>query len=127
MQFTGDGNDEEYKRQLIATFLIAKHLMPIFTKMPTAEVSDLEATSQATYSHISARQRETSVKENMAAHDNLVHLYELILHAIRNETDSQVTMAALEALKQILKAPPSCLLMTLLEEQVTDIDLHHHR
>lgn len=51
------------------------------------------------------------------AKDNLIFLYELILHTIRWETEQVTMMSALECLSQLLKSPPKIILPILLSSE----------
>uniref|UniRef100_T1KK12 Huntingtin n=1 Tax=Tetranychus urticae TaxID=32264 RepID=T1KK12_TETUR len=63
---------------------------------------------------ITPKQKQVFEKQMSSMKDNLLQMYELILHSLRYSTDNGVIVSALEALLQLLRSPPKLILNNLL-------------
>ncbi len=102
-------------RIMIGIFLCVKHMIPHLCNIP----SHIEYESLKTFG-VSQKQREAIAKDYDSITENLLQIYELILHNIRYNNNPNIILTALEALLQIMKTPPKLILPYLIDSKGID-------
>ncbi|CAG2167101.1 unnamed protein product, partial [Oppiella nova] len=102
-------------RLLVGIFLCLKHMIPHLHDIP----SHVEYESLKTFG-VSQKQRELIAKDYDTITENLLQMFELILHNIRYNNNNIVIVSALEALQQLMKTPPKLILPYLCDPKGID-------
>ncbi|RWS13922.1 huntingtin-like isoform X3 [Dinothrombium tinctorium] len=100
---------------LAGVFLCFKYLVPLLQN-----VEPKDETSSFKHFSMTLKQKEALAKELDNLVENLLQMYELLLHTLRTTNDHSVTLSALEALHQLLKTPPKLVLPFLLDSRGID-------
>ncbi|XP_054167381.1 huntingtin-like [Oppia nitens] len=103
------------ERLLVGIFVCLKYMIPHLYDMP----SHVEYESLKTFG-VSQKQRELMAKDYDTITENLLQMFELILHNIRYNNNNSVIVSALEALLQLMKTPPKMILPYLYDSKGID-------
>jgi len=110
-----DFEQQSSDRVLVGIFLCLKHMIPHLYDIP----SYIEYESLKTFG-VSQKQRESIAKDYDSITENLLQMYELILHNIRYNNNHNVILGSLEALLQLFKTPPKLILPYLIDPKGID-------
>ncbi|XP_053209649.1 huntingtin-like [Panonychus citri] len=91
---------------LSGIFQCLKNLFPLLNNIPADEENQSLV--------ITLKQKQVYEKQMINLKDNLLQMYELLLHSLRYSSDNGVIVSALEALLQLLRSPPKLILNNLL-------------